>query len=232
LLHLDDVVPICVTEWTAPEDHPLSGEEGQVFAFVIRHPAGLILFETGFGRDSTTINQRFKAVHHSLEDELAKRGHATADVRAIANSHLHFDHCGNNALFPGVAIYVQASEYRAAHEPRYTVPGWVDFPNADYHQIDGDHEIADGVTILATRGHTVGHQSLLVETTSGPIVLAGQAIYCEAEYEYIRATGELLPEYLTPGDEENYLASAKRLINLASRRVLFSHDSAMVESTA
>jgi glyoxylase-like metal-dependent hydrolase (beta-lactamase superfamily II) len=229
---VEDVIPLCLTEWTAPEDHPLRGEPGQVFAFAVRHPAGLILFETGFGRDSPTINERFKAVHRPIEEALAAYEHAAGDVRGIVNSHLHFDHCGNNPLFPGVPIYVQEAEYRAAHEPGYTVPRWVDFPDADYHRIEGDREIAQGVRILSTRGHTVGHQSLLIETTSGPVVLTGQAIYCKAEYEHIRDTGRLLPEYVTPGDEAHYLASAQRLIDLPSRRILFSHDATVIESRA
>jgi len=228
VLTLEDVIPLHLADWTAPDTHPLRGQQGQMFAFAIRHPAGLVLFETGFGRDSERSDQLYRVVHRPIEIELGRHAFAPDDVRAIVNSHLHFDHCGNNALFPGVPIYVQTDEYRAAHEPNYTVQRWVDFPNADYRQIEGDKEIAPALKILSTRGHTPGHQALLVETSSGPIVLAGQAIYCRAEYEYIRDTGKLMPEYLT-GDEENYLASAQRLLRLAARRVFFSHDSAVYE---
>jgi glyoxylase-like metal-dependent hydrolase (beta-lactamase superfamily II) len=229
VLTLEDVIPLQLSEWIAPEDHPLHGEVGRMYAFAIRHPAGLILFETGFGRDSPGIDGRFKAVHHpTIEDELAKYGHTAKDVRVIINSHLHFDHCGGNSLFPGAAIYVQRDEYRAAHELDYTVRRWVDFRGADYRQIEGEREIAPGVRIVSTPGHTPGHQSLLVETNSGLIVLAGQAIYCRREFEYIRDKGRTLPQYLT-NDEEGYLTSAKRLIGLNSRRVFFSHDGDAVE---
>jgi len=32
------------------------------------------------------------------------------DVACVINTHLHYDHCGGNRLFPGVPIHVQARE--------------------------------------------------------------------------------------------------------------------------
>ncbi len=228
MLTLEDVMPLHLTDWTAPDSHPLRGTRGQVFAYAVSHPAGLILFETGFGRDNPRIDELYQAVHRPIQAELERIGRQMSEVRAIVNSHLHFDHCGNNALFPGVAIYVQADEYLAAHEPGYTVPGWIDFPDADYHQIEGDREIALGVKIVSTPGHTPGHQSLVVESNSGPIILVGQAMYSRAEYEQIRDAAELSPDDAQQ-DPISYLASARRLMGLGARRVFFSHDAASYE---
>ncbi len=72
-------------------------------------------------------------------------------------------------------------------------------------------------------GHTSGHQSVVVDTDEGLAVIAGQAIYSASEYEQIRATGEIPPAD-RPLDPDAYLASARRLIGLQPRRVLFSHD--------
>jgi N-acyl homoserine lactone hydrolase len=59
----------------------------------------------------------------------------------VINTHLHFDHCGGNRLFPGVPIYVQRSEREAARRPDYTIPEWVEFEGATYEELDGPAEI-------------------------------------------------------------------------------------------
>ena len=148
------------------------------------------------------------------------------DVRLVVNSHLHFDHCGNNMRFPGLPIYVQAAEYEAARRPNYTVPEWVDFEGADYAVVDGDTQVASGVRVMSTPGHTPGHQSLVIDTPSGTVALAGQAIYSKAEYEHIRTTGAA-PEDDPPPDPARYLVSAARTHRIQPRRVYFSHDRAV-----
>jgi N-acyl homoserine lactone hydrolase len=132
--------------------------------------------------------------------------------------------------FPGVPIYVQAPEYEAARRPKYTVPEWVDFEGADYAVVDGDTQVASGVRVMSTPGHTPGHQSLVIDTPSGTVALAGQAIYSKTEYEHIRTTGAA-PEDDPPPDPARYLTSAARLIELQPRRVYFSHDRAVWSSS-
>lgn len=123
---------------------------------------------------------------------------------------------------------MQSSEYEAAHASGYTVAEWVDFPGAEYRLIEGDEQIARDLRVVSTPGHTVGHQSVLVETVEGPVVLAGQAIYSRAEYDHISSTGEVPPED-PPPDPKTYLQSAQRLIDLRARRVFFSHDDNVFE---
>jgi glyoxylase-like metal-dependent hydrolase (beta-lactamase superfamily II) len=140
-----------------------------VFAFALRHPTGLVLFETGIGRGNEFLDDYYQVRQRPIEFALEAYGHRVDDVRLIVNSHLHFDHCGNNSRFPGVPIYVQAAEYQAAREPNYTVPEWVDFDGADYAVVDGDVQVASGVRVLSTPGHTPGHQSLVIDTEMGPL---------------------------------------------------------------
>jgi N-acyl homoserine lactone hydrolase len=224
----EDVIPLHLADVTFPEWHPLRGQIGEVFAFALRHPSGLLLYETGIGRGNEFLDAVYEIVHHPIEAQLEVHGHQVSDVRLVVNSHLHFDHCGNNGLFPGVPIYVQPSEYGAIHEPYYTVPEWVEFEGAEYVVIDGDAQVAAGVRVLSTPGHSPGHQSLVIETGDGPVALAGQAIYSRTEYDHIRSTGAA-PDDDPPPDPAQYLASATRLIDVGPRRVHFSHDRAVWE---
>jgi predicted ATPase len=53
----------------------------------------------------------YRPEHHDLVESIAGVGHGIEDVSIIINSHLHFDHCDNNRLFPGVPTVVQRREY-------------------------------------------------------------------------------------------------------------------------
>ena len=227
---LDDVVPLHLATVTFPESHPLRGQVGDVFGFCVRHRQGVVLFDTGIGAGNGLVDRYYEVVHDSLEDALVRHEHRLGEVTSIVNSHLHFDHCGNNHLFPGVPIYAQAGELDAARQPFYTVPDWIDFPGAEYRVLEGDADLARGIRIVTTPGHTTGHQSLLLDTDAGLVVLAGQAIYSRAEYAHVALHGSL-PGDDPPPDPEQYLASARQLIELAPRRVHFSHDREIWEPT-
>ena len=111
----------------------------------------------------------------------------------VACSHLHFDHAGQNAAFPGRPIHVQAAELAAADGPDYTIRGWVHFPDARYVTHDGETEVLEGVRLVPTPGHTPGHQSLLVDAAEGRTVVAGQAVYTRAEWDGSDGPGRVGP---------------------------------------
>ena len=138
-----------------------------VFAHTIDHPDGLVLVDTGM-----------TGTHPLVEEEWHPRGYPERiprDVVCVINTHLHFDHCGGNPLFPGVPIHVQARELHDARtEDDYTVREWVDFDGAAYVEHDGEVEILPGVRLLPTPGHTAGHQSVVVD---GVGVLGGDVAY-------------------------------------------------------
>ena len=227
-LGAEDVLPLHLADVTFPEWHPLSGQTGAVLAFALRHPTGLILYETGIGRGNRFIDDSYQVAQRSLEAELGANGHDLDEVRLVVNSHLHFDHCGNNSLFAGVPIYAQTSEYEVVRQPYYTVPEWVDFDGAEYALLDGDAQVASGVRVMATPGHSPGHQSVVLDTRDGLVALAGQAVYSRSEYEHIEATGTITADD-PPPDPARYLESATRLVELRPMRVHFSHDPAVWE---
>jgi N-acyl homoserine lactone hydrolase len=142
-----------------------------VFVHTIEHPEGLVLVDTGMIDSLPELDEAWKPQPHRLPDELVAR------VAVVVNTHLHFDHCGGNRLFPGVPIHVQARELANARGPDYTVPEWVDFEGATYVEHEGEAEVLPGVRLLPTPGHTDGHQAVLVDTGDGLVVLGGDVAY-------------------------------------------------------
>src|SRR3979411_674261 len=148
-----------------------------VHGFVIKHPkAGAILVDTGVGWP-TELVQEWKIVNRHAADALAEHDLSPADVRIVINSHLHFDHCGQNAVFKHAPFYIQRSELARAREEANPTSEWFDFAGARFELLDGDAEIAEGVKVVATPGHTVGHQSVLVEMDDGIEVMVGDAAF-------------------------------------------------------
>jgi glyoxylase-like metal-dependent hydrolase (beta-lactamase superfamily II) len=215
---------------TFPADGDLyPGQTVVVVAYAIRHPGGVFLFDTGFREAAPGDDPELKAFFakyqlrtRSLSEVLAAAGVDVGEVTAVANCHLHFDHSGQNALFPGVPIYVQPSELAASREPDYTLPDVYDFDGARFELVAGDHEVAPGIRIFATPGHSPGHQSLVVDTPDGPLLLAGQAVYSRGEWIGLPDARE---GHTSASDQEAYRRSIARLKALNPKRVLFGHDS-------
>jgi glyoxylase-like metal-dependent hydrolase (beta-lactamase superfamily II) len=208
-------------EFTFPANEEYAGQTGVVVAYAIRHAAGTFLFDTGFGFGNAELDAYYDVRARRLPEVLASAGVDLAEITAIANCHLHADHSGQNALFRGVPIHVQPAEWAIAHEPDYTVVDWIDFPGATYVHRDGDYEVAAGLRIYATPGHSPGHQSVVVDTKDGPLLLAGQAVYSHGEWTGLAGAreGESVAR-----DGDAYRASVARLRAVNPKRVLFGHD--------
>lgn len=191
-----------------------------VFGFVIHHSNGPVLVDTGVGVGHPDIDSAFSPIHHPIDEALAEVGVAVGDVLMVINSHLHFDHCGNNRLFTDVPLVAQTTEYENANEPGYTIPEWIDFPGANWEPVDGESEILPGVTVFPTPGHTAGHQSVAVSTGDSVEVIAGQAIYDPDELE-----AEASVEPLAESEAAQTAVSARRIKAENPARVYFSHDS-------
>ena len=207
----DDVIPIHLADVSYPESHPLAGQDGPVLAFAIRHPDGTVLVDTGIGQGNEWIEANYRPRSRDVREALVGAKLDPDNVRAIVNSHLHWDHCGQNRAFPGVPTYVQQSELDLALREGHTIVAWVDFPEARYEAVEGDREIVEGVSVLATPGHTPGHQSVTVRTGDGLVLIVGQAAQDARSF----ATGE--------AD-----ASVRRLRELNADRIHFSHDRAVL----
>jgi glyoxylase-like metal-dependent hydrolase (beta-lactamase superfamily II) len=71
---------------------------------------------------------------------------------------------------------VQKRHLEEARSTQRYDPALWDLPGIRYREIEGDVEIEPGLRLLETSGHAIGHQSVFVETTDGPVILAVDAI--------------------------------------------------------
>ena len=176
LPQIDRLVLATVT--TVPEWHPQheTFEPFPVHAWLIRHPDGAILVDTGVGVGNQVIDEWYHPHTTPLLDALGRAGVAPSDIAGVVVTHLHFDHCGQLGALTA-SVYVQAAEFEAAQAPGYTVPDWAAIPNDRLRLVHGDEAIAEGVHLLSTPGHTPGHQSVLIEAGDDRVVVAAQCAY-------------------------------------------------------
>ena len=214
-VRLSDVFPLHMADVTYPEGHPLAGTTGPVNAFAIRLPDGIVLVDTGIGSGNDWIDLHYQPHGRTIRDAFASANLDPDAVRMIINTHMHFDHSGQNSTFPGVPIVVQQAEWDIAWDEGHTVTEWLDFDGARYERVAGDVEVAPRLRVLATPGHTPGHQSVTVETDEGLVLIVGQAAHDARAF----ATGE--------AD-----ASIQRLRDLNAERIHFSHERGILTRTA
>lgn len=207
-------------------------------AYLIEHPKGRALFDTGLGeRNRREIEKRLPPEKFGLEMfegmDIAARLRSIdvdpASIDWIIASHLHNDHCGGMMFVPNATVIVQSKEWAAAQvcEDPY-VYNRVDFEvGHKVKAIDGELDLfGDGsVMIVPTQGHTPGHQSAIVKLESGDVLLAADCCY----------TPRNLDERVLPGftfDKEEALVTLDRISRLRAQgtRIVFGHDAAMWSS--
>ena len=105
-----------------------------------------------------------------------------ADIGMVINTHLHFDHCGQNAVFRHAAVHVQRAELDRAKREDPELCDWFGFMDARWELLDGDTEILPGLSVITTPGHTAGHQCVVVSGADGEDLLIGDAAYTPHQF--------------------------------------------------
>lgn len=189
------------TSWGELYEHPIP-------MFAIRHPKGVVVFDTGHNHRGLADPQGwyshsidgFKEIRISEDDclpaQLRRVGIDPAEVTHVVMSHLHVDHAGEMMSFPDAAFIVRASELRYAWWPalnqRYTYVVNDLLPTRFYNYI----ELPDGIDfdlfgdgtlkLIHTPGHTPGHQSLIMTLPGydAPMLACADCCYGRKNLEY------------------------------------------------
>ena len=219
-----EIIPLELGTFRFPEPE-LAGRQGVVIGYAVKHPGGIFLFDTGFGFGNAELEERYHPVARPVGEVLYDAGIDLQDVTAVANCHLHADHAGQNGALRGSSaqIHVQSAEWELAHTTDHTILEWIDAPGKDaYLLVDGDHAVSPSVRLIATPGHTKGHQSVAVGLPGETVVvLAGQACYTAGEWE---GDPDALDGRGGAPDRAAYDASIERLRALDPAAVYFAHD--------
>lgn len=202
------------------------GLEWPVHGFVVTHPGGAVLVDTGVGGPEQLLSD-WRVVNRSAAGALAGLDMTPGDIGLVINTHLHFDHCGQNAVFPHAPCYVQRAELERARRESPELYDWFGFMNGRFELLDGDAEVVPGLSVITTPGHTAGHQSVVVRSADGTDVLLGDAAYTPAQYA-TPPGGTLLDGQAS--DPVAWRESLERVRGLGPARLHFCHHTAVVHS--
>ena len=148
-----------------------------IYVFYLAGGDQHILVDTGLEQfvvpDDVEQKCGFKVLE--FEEALATVDLKPEDIDIIIHTHLHNDHCENDYKCTNAKVYVQKSEYKFLENPHPVDHRYYPDILTDVNviQIEGDATIVDGVDVILTPGHTVGGQSVVVNTAQGKAIITG-----------------------------------------------------------
>lgn len=185
-----------------------------VSAYLIEHPKGLVLIDTGWHTDVRKdggrehlgllhwlINKADLPEGQAVTEQLAKLGYQPSDIDYLVMSHLHTDHAsGMQLLKDARKILVSRQEWHETKRRKLTyLPAmWdgldieiFDFQKSDYgnerkaFDLFGD----DSVVFVNTPGHTLGLAATLVQNNGKFVLLASDVGYAEKSWKEMLLPG-------------------------------------------
>ncbi len=218
----------------APPDETI---ELPVASYLIRHPQGNVLFDTGchpsiaediatrwggLAKFMTPVGQQ-----DNLIERLRDIGVAAGDIDVVVCSHFHPDHCGCNVFFSRATVVCHAKELAAARAPEAEKQGYIaiEFENGQrFDTIEGERDLfGDGRTVLIPLpGHTPGTIGALVALErSGTFLLASDAVSVRANLDR-----DVIPRNTWNAEVLSKTFAEIRRIEAGGATVICGHDDA------
>ncbi len=169
---------------------------------VVRSAGQVLVVDTGLGNKlSGAVRERsYPGDYGHLLEELWAIGLGPEHVTAVANTHLHADHCGWNTVreadgrlrptFPNARYFVQAGEYETATHPNertrgtYFAENFVPLMEAGQLElVTGERQIIPGVHFWPTPGHTLDHASIAIASGTESAIYTGDLVHHAVQVE-------------------------------------------------
>lgn len=231
------VVPRALWAGKAPPD-----EQNRILlnsnSLLVETSGAMVLVEPGMG---SRYEPRQKEIYDLDEMDavsgLARLGITPERIDIVVPTHLHLDHAGGSTTaagskeafptFPNARFFIQRAEWEAAAEPHPLEKG--SYRSGDYlpiaqagklELVEGDVDVAPGLRVELTGGHTRGHQVVRMISGDWEAVFLG---------DIVPTTAHLRLTWLMAWDLEptvTYEAKARLLADCARRGVLifWAHD--------
>lgn len=218
-----------------------------VSMWVLDHPKGLVVFDTGNNvaiSDTVANCKKYWAPGNCdflkpsqkradvIDMQLKKLGYSVDQVKVVVSSHAHLDHSGNIEMFPkAIHVYQKKELYQGwwpeTFQGRASPGSFVlaDLDNArefNFMELNGDYDLfGDGsVMILSTPGHTLGHQSMKVKLPqTGTVIISQDAIWMQENLD-----GHPAGLNYSVQDYTNSLNRLKFMRDLEGAQIFMAHD--------
>lgn len=200
------------------------------YTWVIRNSDRTMVVDTGF--DAASAGKRNRQLVQPVDAGLRSLGIECSAVSDVIVTHMHYDHAGNDGLFPAACFHLQDSEMayatgRCMCHPVLNHPYDVDNVTAMVRRVyagnvrfyDGTAEFAPGITLHRIGGHARGLQVVRVKTERGFVVLASDTAHFYAHLDQRRV-------FPTVDSVSDVLEGYDKVLKLASSRdhVIPGHD--------
>jgi glyoxylase-like metal-dependent hydrolase (beta-lactamase superfamily II) len=221
-------------------DH--GGWQLKVRAWLIRHPGGVVLVDTGIGVAGAP-GPGWMGSPGRLLDVLRETGTPPDAIDTVVITHVHDDHIGGTVTFPpgadGEPVPTPAFP-RARHVIQRADWDWQhelaaqDEEDADILRllleplgsagivdlVDGDVDLAPGIQLHHAPGHTPGHQIVRLSSKGGRAIVTADAFNHPAQFSH--------PDWPSGPDAIPPQAAATRRALIAE---LFSHPGTPIAPT-
>lgn len=195
------------------------------YCYLIDHPKGLVLVDTGVKNEGpAAVREEDKVVNRIRE-----AGYDPEDIKYVVMTHMHVDHAAYMTEFPNAIFVVRKEELKAAWWPEVCEKGYVyrDYKDTRFYNYlqpadDEDYDLFldQSVVLIDTKGHTRGHQSVVVDLErEGKVVITGDA----------SSLRENMDEMILPGYCSNSWYAMRSLeklkhMDMEGYKLLFGHD--------
>jgi len=249
--------PLTIAKSALQAGAPSTQVQVPVGFFVIKHPKGNFLFDTG--NNDKIINdpsywgpmaqalQVVRTPDIAIDTQLKKIGLTPNDIKYVAVGHMHLDHGGNVCKFPNAVFLVQRDEMKNAAWPEPGtagpyIPGDVAclrngigeaLPNKfKMDMLDGDLDVFGDKSVEIKRwpGHTPGSQMVVVRLPkTGTVVLTSDVVYLKESLE--KNLIPPIPGTWSPmGMYEGY-QKVRAVRDGEGAQVFFAHDPEVFKAT-